>query len=602
MLKQLAPITPARSRLAAKWLLWAAAVAPAVLAFRIQIKNWINIPVWDEWDTPGGTLLQYAHHNLTWAALFAQHNEHRPVFPRLVNLLIASVAGWDARQGMVLGFLCAAVASGFVLRHLYLRSAVIGRGVLCVWLIVNLLLFAPSEYENFLTSLAFYIFIPVLCLLGCIEVNLSRWNLPAKVASNSLLALIATYSFAHGIILWPLAIPVPNKNQPGNSGRRLVLVGCYAAYGLSAMVSMACYFWRYAWPQAAPPSARISQLPQIIDFMTVWLGGVLRSDTLPPRLPGILVGMLLCAALALSLVFVYRNRASWKAYYPWFILTAFSLGTGLLIAIGRVNIGVDLVFNRWFDGYSGMKYNINAVFAYVAVIGLLWNLYRDWVRRLIQWRFRFVIILTVCLTSLSEAWARQFSEELTRVHWFQQNRRRARAAVIWANALPNNPEFFLAYPYAEGFSERIQTMRQAGLIKLPAVSDRLMRAISTLPESPGSQGGYLDLGVLQDNDHFRVAGWARNPSSNTSADYIVLGWADSDNAFHPFTAIPTGQTRFDLITAFNSPSLKNAGFDQEVNVAGLPKRPLAIRAWAVDFKRQEAFPLSGALQISRSAP
>lgn len=586
----------------ASWWLLLASIVPAAVALRIQVKHWINIPIWDEWDTPGGALLQYAHHNLTWATLFAQHNEHRPVFPRLVNLVIASVAGWDARQGMVLGFLCAAVASGFVLRYLCLRSAVIGRGVLFVWLIVNLLLFAPSEYENFLTSLAFYIFIPALCLFGCIEVNLSQWNLPAKVATNSLLALIATYSFAHGIILWPLAIPIPNKNEPGNSRRRLVLIGCYAAYGLSAIVSVACYFWRYAWPQAAPPSAKINQLPQIIDFVTVWLGGVLRSDTVPPRLPGILVGMLLCAAMALSLVFVYRNRTSWRTYYPWFILTAFSLGTGLLIAIGRVNIGVDLVFNRWFDGYSGMKYNINAVFAYVAGIGLFWNLYRDWFRRRRHWRVRCLVILTICSTLLAQAWAYQFSEELTRVHWFQQNRRRARTAVVWASALPNNPELFLAYPYPEGFSQRVEMMRQAGLIKLPVVTDQLARAISALPESRGGESGYLDLGVLQDSDHFRVAGWARNPSINTSADYIVLGWADSDNAFHPFTAIPTGHTRFDLITAFNSPSLKNAGFDQEVNVARLPKRPLAIKAWAVDFTRQEAFPLPGALQISRSAP
>jgi hypothetical protein len=123
-----------------------------------------------------------------------------------------------------------------------------------------------------------------------------------------------------------------------------------------------------------------------------------------------------------------------------------------------------------------------------------------------------------------------------------------------------------------------------------------------VPESPGGQGGYLDLGVLQDNDHFRVAGWARNPSSNTSADYIVLGWADSDNAFHPFTAIPTGHTRFDLITAFNSPSLKNAGFDQEVNVSRLPKRPVVIKAWAIDFKREEAFPVGGSIGISLPSP
>src|SRR2546421_11954874 len=90
----------ARSLSGSGWLLLAGELGPALLALRIQKKNWINIPIWDEWDTPGLALLHYAQGALTWGDLLAQHNESRKVVPRLLHIAIASVAGWALRQGM----------------------------------------------------------------------------------------------------------------------------------------------------------------------------------------------------------------------------------------------------------------------------------------------------------------------------------------------------------------------------------------------------------------------------------------------------------------------------------------------------------------------
>jgi hypothetical protein len=56
------------------WLLLMGAVGPTLLALRFQKKHWINIPIWDEWDTPGKALLLDAQGAITWSDLFAQHN------------------------------------------------------------------------------------------------------------------------------------------------------------------------------------------------------------------------------------------------------------------------------------------------------------------------------------------------------------------------------------------------------------------------------------------------------------------------------------------------------------------------------------------------
>src|SRR5438067_8824239 len=179
-----------------RWLLLALAFAPALIALRVQKKNWINIPIWDEWDTPGIALLHHAQGLLSWKDLFAQHNESRKVVPRLIHLGIASLAGWDVRQGMVLTFVCACTASGCALAYLRRQGTLSLQQVIAPWVLINLLLFAPSQYENFLSGFTFEILIPFLCLFGCCTINLSRWSLPAKVACNSILALVSTYTFA----------------------------------------------------------------------------------------------------------------------------------------------------------------------------------------------------------------------------------------------------------------------------------------------------------------------------------------------------------------------------------------------------------------------
>src|SRR5688572_19439277 len=183
-----------RSRSIIVWLLLIAAVAPALLALYIQKKHWINIPIWDEWDTPGMALLRHAEGALSWGDLFAQHNESRKIVPRLIHIAIASVAGWDVRQGMVLTFLCLCAASFWTLAYLRRRASGSLSQVLFPWLLINLFLFAPSQYENFLSGFAYEFFIPFLSLFGCCAINLSRWPLRTKAIANSVLALLSTYT------------------------------------------------------------------------------------------------------------------------------------------------------------------------------------------------------------------------------------------------------------------------------------------------------------------------------------------------------------------------------------------------------------------------
>jgi len=585
----------ARSLPATGWLLLAAAIGPALLAMRIQKKHWINIPIWDEWDTPGVALVRCAQGTLTWTDLFAQHNESRKVVPRLIHIAIASIAGWDARQGMVLTFLCVCAASAFALAYLRRRVSLSLPQVLIPWLLVNLFLFAPSQYENFLSGFAFEIFVPFLCLFGCCAINLSSWSLPQKSVCSSLLALISTYTFAHGILLWAFAFPIPNREERSRGSRFFFL--WYAVYFAIGCTAIACYFVGYRHPEILPPPASLGQIGQVLEFMIVWLGAVVRSPSVNARLTGALASLLIIAAVAGTFVVLRKNKGRWRAYYPWLLLLAFALSGGGATAVGRVNIGVDSVFNTWFDGFSGMRYNATSVFVYVAVIGLVFNLYEDRIRSRPLWQSRFVIGVAVCYTLLAVAWIEMLSDELTRVKEFQANRRRARTAVIWSNVLPENPEIFLAYPYPDGLPNRVEEMRAAGVLKLPKVSDSLGQVIANVPVGGNLETGKVEVAERPPAGQCRFSGWARNPLKQAGADYVVLGWQGPDNSFHPFTVIPTGGVRPEVAKVYG-PLSRKAGFEQRIEMSKLLPPPGAvIKAWAIDWEAQQAFPMPGVIRM-----
>jgi hypothetical protein len=589
-------VTRGWSRVAAQWLLLAAAIGPALLAFRIQKKHWINIPIDDEWITPGMALLHHAQGALTWADLFAQHSESRKVVPRLIHIAIASVAGWDVRQGMALTFLCACAASAFALAYLRRRAGLSLSRVLVPWLAINLFLFAPSQYENFLSGFVFEIFIPFLCLFGCCAINLSRWPLPSKALCNSLLALVATYTFAHGLLLWAFAFPVPAREERLRRTRRFYFG--YALYAGSGLIALACYFIGYERPGIAPPAARLTQLPQVLEFLVVWLGAVVRSPLVHIRLCGVLTCVVMIAVLAGTVAVLRKNKERWTQYYPWLLLLVFALSSGALTAVGRVNIGVDNVFNTWLNGFSGVRYNATSVFAYVALVGLAFNLYEDRIRGHPLLRRRFLIGMAVCSMLLAVVWLEMLSDELTRVAKFQANRKRARTAVIWSNALPDNPEMFLADPYPPGLRSRVEQMRAAGLLNLPKVSDPLRQIIATVPAGADIETGRVEVAKTLDDGRVWFSGWARNPHKHAAADYVVLGWEGSDNSFHPFTAIPTGRVNSKAAEVYGPLSHK-AGFDQEIEISKLPPQSLTIKAWAIDWEAQQAFPMDGAIRVDR---
>lgn len=249
--------------------------------------HWVPVPFWDEWDTPGAQLASYYRGTLTFAELCSQHNEHRLLFPRLVWLPLAIVAGWDVRHGMVLTFcfVCLGAAGLYQL----LRSSngpAVGRAF--VFGLMNLVLFSPRQYETFLVGAQGQTFVPTFMLVLALIVNLSGKSLRTKTIVNAVAAHVSTFSFGNGMLVWLLAFPLETQSAdvPANRPRQRIL--WRAVYILAAGLSVASYFISYRHPSTTPPLVSpIAQLPGFVRFVVVWIGSLFNVGA--PALCGAIV-------------------------------------------------------------------------------------------------------------------------------------------------------------------------------------------------------------------------------------------------------------------------------------------------------------------------
>jgi hypothetical protein len=74
--------------------------------------------------------------------------------------------------------------------------------------IVKLPLFCPGQCVNFLLGIQLEPLTPGTLLLFAMLTNLSGIQFRLKAVVNAALDLVATYSFANGMLLWLLAVPI----------------------------------------------------------------------------------------------------------------------------------------------------------------------------------------------------------------------------------------------------------------------------------------------------------------------------------------------------------------------------------------------------------
>ena len=334
-------------------------IAPAVLMWHWVSTNWLPIPYWDEWATPGSQFESWCRGTLRLQEMFSQHNESRNFFPRLLYFTLLHFGGWDVRKEMRVVFF---LVCGLCLLLLHLLRRTPGAtpvATLIGWVAMTFVCFAPVQIENFLYGIELETLFPGTALLAAASINLSRISFRAKTLLNLLLAFVANYTFANGMLLWILAWPLPSPNESASQRHRHFWSALYAVAGV---ISIGVYFIGYHRPSYHPPLASIStRLLELLHYFVLWEGNYFSSNLIRPFALGVIAFGFLLAGVSFAGRAIYQGR-DWRTFYPWLLLAVYACVSGAVAAVGRLGFGLEQALS---DRYAAFT-----LFFYLAIIGL----------------------------------------------------------------------------------------------------------------------------------------------------------------------------------------------------------------------------------------
>ncbi|PYJ07884.1 MAG: hypothetical protein DMF06_14375 [Verrucomicrobia bacterium] len=580
-----------------RWTLASAALIclgllPAMLMLYHVRSNWVQVPFWDEWHTPGVQFEWWSHGLMPLRELFGQHNESRKLFPRLLYLALAAVGGWDVRKEMDVVFLEVCLLSWLLWRLLRRSPGSTLPAALVTWVVMMFLCFSPVQFENFLCGIQLEPFFVGLAVVAAASVNLSSLSFRSKTLINLLFALVATYTYANGMLLWLLAFPLAAPQDSTPRHRRILWSGIYL---LAAAAAIGFYFVGYQRPSYHPEF--VSLQDRAVDlgrYFVFWVGSYFSSDYASPFIAGI-VALGLFALMGTSTLLLLFRTKEWRTPYPWVLIGTYAVLTGSITAFGRLNFGVQQALES--------RYTVFSLFFYLALVGGSFSLYCAHMRESPTARRRVLTLAACSVAFAAVGWIGCYQKGVAQLPHHREYRVKLLDALKWMEVIPDNPDLALVYPSVEILTRRIHSLAEHGIWRVPFIRGPLADQVRQSPANGSESAGRIETCSLDHQGSLLVAGWAWLPGKNQRADYVVIGCKNASRNFKPLSVFNPGVRREYLPERDQLPEIERAGFfSRTFSAANLPAGDVAIEGWAIDLKAERAWPLASSVHLKPLGP
>ncbi|MDR3236388.1 MAG: hypothetical protein LBT48_06655 [Prevotellaceae bacterium] len=312
------------------------ALAAALLCACFIFLYGVNVLHLDEWELV--PLVQKMQDGtLSFADLWAQHNEHRIALPALLYLGLAAATGFNTVAPMWCSFALLSAAAYVVVRYAVRRRGVSGGRKILAAILLPFLLFSLAQYENLLWGFQIT-FIMALCLSIAafyflhlmIHAEDAKRRLRYFIAALAA-AFAASFSSSQGLVLWITGAALLALAYRKKSASSPYFIGWNAA----AVCAWAGYFYHYAKPERHPSLGYLFDHPAaFLKYFFSAAGNAFAGSFKAWAVPAGVV--LVLFALAACLI-VLRRKQTAHFFFPM-ALTLNSLLVLGSIAVGRVGL------------------------------------------------------------------------------------------------------------------------------------------------------------------------------------------------------------------------------------------------------------------------
>jgi hypothetical protein len=336
-----------------------ALLPPAGLLMLLRLYH-VDVPFLDEWEYM--LILPKSYEGtLSLSDLFALHNEHRLFFPRLIMLVLARLTHWNMLYETGAAVVFAAGAFGLMMAQLRATGRATGRNLLVLAPVLSLAHFSLSQWQNWFMPCQFLMFFNLLAVAGTVVV-LSRpvigWG---HLTGGILLGVLASYSFANGLSVWPIGLVCLAAATEGRRRRAYAAAWCCAG-----AVVVAFYFYGYTSPSYHPsPWLTLREPLAFALYIAQYLGApVVDYDGMGAAAGGA-VGLAILAMCSYALI----PRVGARALAPYWGLALYAICGAATTGFGRLGFGIDQATSSRYITVGNLLWVCDAVLVLLAARG-----------------------------------------------------------------------------------------------------------------------------------------------------------------------------------------------------------------------------------------
>lgn len=307
-------------------------IAPIIFLGLLILRRAVNMVYWDEWELT--SIFQHIHSgHIYWSDFWAQHNEHRLLFPTIILVFLAQLTHWNIVVECMVSLAVAVTSFYFLLRTFNATSKIPSERPIILVFLLSIVWFSPVQVENWLWGWQLEWFLSVfgvmLVAFSLSKVKnrvLSKWTLLMLLAGG----VLAQYSLGNGTLVWPIALVALLYQR--------LRIKQVAVIAVTAITTTSLYYWGYTTPVGAPSrTLALEQKFNYIKFVLLYLGRPLAYL----HQPALLAGFMLVVVFTVSSVCLFmRDQAKFKKAIPWIFLGLYSIASAMVTGLARLGFGV----------------------------------------------------------------------------------------------------------------------------------------------------------------------------------------------------------------------------------------------------------------------